>query len=162
MYQAVSSESIHGTSSPEVFKNLSAGELLQNPLENYVVGLSFSPDMTPEAVKQANQKPKNRRTTIPDKPNNPMGLWGLIKSAIGKDLTKVPLPVNFSEPLSMLQRLVEDYEYSSILDKASNMKNSLEQMAAVAAFTVSSYSSTTHRTAKPFNPLLGETFECDR
>jgi hypothetical protein len=32
----------------------------------------------------------------------------------------------------------------------------------VAAFTVSSYSTTAIRTGKPFNPLLGETFECDR
>lgn len=35
-------------------------------------------------------------------------------------------------------------------------------MAFVAAFTVSSYSTTAIRTGKPFNPLLGETFECDR
>ena len=34
-----------------------------------------------------------------------------MKNCIGKDLSKIPLPVNFSEPLSMLQRLVEDYEY---------------------------------------------------
>lgn len=27
------------------------------------------------------------------------------------------MPVNFSEPLSMLQRLTEDYEYAEILDK---------------------------------------------
>lgn len=32
-----------------------------------------------------------------------MSLWSLIKNAIGKDLTKLPLPVNFNEPLSMLQ-----------------------------------------------------------
>lgn len=35
-------------------------------------------------------------------------------------------------------------------------------MAYVAAFTISSYSTTAARTGKPFNPLLGETFECDR
>jgi hypothetical protein len=35
-------------------------------------------------------------------------------------------------------------------------------MAFVAAFTVSSYSTTAIRSAKPFNPLLGETYECDR
>lgn len=37
-----------------------------------------------------------------------------------------------------------------------------EQLAYVAAFTISSYSTTSTRTGKPFNPLLGETFECDR
>ena len=35
-------------------------------------------------------------------------------------------------------------------------------MAYVAAFTVSSYSTTAIRSAKPFNPMLGETYECDR
>ncbi|XP_023322727.1 oxysterol-binding protein 1 [Eurytemora carolleeae] len=76
--------------------------------------------------------------------------------------SKIPVPVNFSEPLSMLQRLVEDFEYSDVLDKAASCSDDYEQMAYVAAFTVSSYSTTAVRTGKPFNPLLGETFECDR
>ena len=32
----------------------------------------------------------------------------------------------------------------------------------MAAFTVSSYAATAIRAAKPFNPLLGETYELDR
>jgi hypothetical protein len=35
------------------------------------------------------------------------------------------------------------------------------QMLNVAAFAVSGYSSTKARTCKPFNPLLGETYEAD-
>lgn len=70
--------------------------------------------------------------------------------------------VNFNEPLSMLQRLTEDLEYHELLDKAARCESSLEQMCLVAAFSVSSYSTTVHRTAKPFNPLLGETYELDR
>jgi len=71
--------------------------------------------------------------------------------------------VNFSEPLSFLQRLTEDFEYSDCLDRAAIVAgDSIEQMAYVAAFTVSSYATTTTRTHKPFNPLLGETYECDR
>lgn len=70
--------------------------------------------------------------------------------------------VNFSEPLSMLQRLAEDYEYADILHKAAKCTDSCEQLAMVAAFTVSSYATTSCRTGKPFNPLLGETYECDR
>lgn len=62
----------------------------------------------------------------------------------------------------MLQRLIEDYEYADILDMASLCSDSCEQMAYVAAFTVSSYATTSNRTGKPFNPLLGETYECDR
>jgi hypothetical protein len=62
----------------------------------------------------------------------------------------------------MLQRLTEDLEYSDLLDRAARCESSLEQMCLVAAFSVSSYSTTIHRTAKPFNPLLGETYELDR
>ena len=62
----------------------------------------------------------------------------------------------------MLQRLSEDLEYYELLDKAAKCQSSLEQMCYVAAFTISSYSTTVHRTGKPFNPLLGETFELDR
>lgn len=62
----------------------------------------------------------------------------------------------------MLQRLTEDLEYHHLLDKAVNCTSSVEQMCLVAAFSVSSYSTTVHRIAKPFNPMLGETFELDR
>jgi len=62
----------------------------------------------------------------------------------------------------MIQRLTEDFEYSDCLDSAASCSDSIEQLSWVAAFTVSSYSTTTNRTGKPFNPLLGETFECDR
>ncbi len=62
----------------------------------------------------------------------------------------------------MLQRLTEDFEYANVLDAASKCKDPFERLAYVAAFTISSYSTTSTRTSKPFNPLLGETFECDR
>jgi len=103
-----------------------------------------------------------RRSKVPEKPDISFSLWSIMKNCIGKDLSKIPVPVNFSEPLSMLQRLVEDFEYSDILDKASAMEDDLEQMTYVAAFTVSSYSTTAIRVGKPFNPLLGETYESDR
>lgn len=77
-------------------------------------------------------------------------------------LPPLSLQVNFNEPLSMLQRLTEDLEYHELLDKAVKCESSTEQMCFVAAFSVSSYSTTVHRTAKPFNPLLGETYELDR
>ncbi|CAK9800530.1 Oxysterol-binding protein 1 [Anthophora quadrimaculata] len=105
---------------------------------------------------------RKRRTRVPEKPNYPLNLWSIMKNCIGKDLSKIPMPVNFSEPLSMLQRLTEDYEYADILDRAAECTDSCEQMAYVAAFTISSYSTTASRTGKPFNPLLGETYECDR
>lgn len=126
---------------------------------------SYSPPMDPPvdgSIKLKDGTCKKRRTRVPDKPNCPLSLWSIMKNCIGKELSKIPMPVNFSEPLSMLQRLTEDYEYAEILDKAATCDDSCEQLAYVAAFTVSSYSTTANRTGKPFNPLLGETYECDR
>ncbi len=105
---------------------------------------------------------KTRRKEILPRPNYSLNLWSIMKNCIGKDLSKIPLPVNFSEPLSMLQRVTEELEYSNLLDIASEIEDQWEQLAYVAAFTVTSFSTTANRTNKPFNPLLGETYECDR
>jgi hypothetical protein len=89
-----------------------------------------------------------------------------MKGAIGKDLSKIAMPVNFNEPLSFTQRIVEDMEYSSLLDKASNCADPYTKIAQVAAFASSPFANhvagSVQRTGKPFNPLLGETFELDR
>ncbi|CAG2110463.1 unnamed protein product [Medioppia subpectinata] len=111
---------------------------------------------------ELNSGKRLRRKTIPERPNQSLNLWSFMKNCIGKELTKVPMPVNFNEPLSMLQRLTEDYEYADLLHKASKVRDSCEQLTYIAAFSVTSYATTSNRTGKPFNPLLGETYECDR
>lgn len=78
---------------------------------------------------------------------------------IGKDMTKMTLPVSFNECTSLLQRVAEDMEYTDLLDQAADRSDSTERMVYVAAFAASEYSSTINRVAKPFNPLLGETYE---
>jgi len=72
--------------------------------------------------------------------------------------------VGFSEPLSFLQRLTEDLEYSDCLDAAAALgdDDSCLRLAYVTAFSVSGYANTTERLFRPFNPLLGETYECNR
>lgn len=87
------------------------------------------------------------------------GLWQALKTCVGKDLSRISLPVWFNEPLSFLQRTAEDLEYSSLLDSAAACGDPAQRAALVGAFVVSHYSSTTARSSKPFNPLLGETFE---
>jgi oxysterol-binding protein 1 len=88
-----------------------------------------------------------------------VSVWSVLKDAIGKDLTKISIPVVFNEPISMLQRLCEDMEYSHLLDRADRCSTSLERLIHIAGWAVSNYSSTVDRTGKPFNPLLGETYE---
>ncbi|KAL3316154.1 hypothetical protein Ciccas_005203 [Cichlidogyrus casuarinus] len=106
-----------------------------------------------------------RRKHMNPRPNIRLHLWSFIKNVIGKDLTQIPLPVHFNEPLSALQRVTEDLTYSALLDKAAecgNRGDHVMQLAYFAAFTVSIYSQSLERTTKPFNPLLGETYELDR
>uniref|UniRef100_A0A3Q3LZV6 Oxysterol-binding protein n=1 Tax=Mastacembelus armatus TaxID=205130 RepID=A0A3Q3LZV6_9TELE len=139
-------------------------DAMEDPAEFITVPFDeLSLTSNPESPQPLDIEPvRQRRTRIPDKPNYYLNLWSIMKNCIGKELSKIPMPVNFNEPLSMLQRLSEDLEYYELLDKAAKCQSSLEQMCYVAAFTVSSYSTTVNRTGKPFNPLLGETFELDR
>ncbi|XP_072034757.1 oxysterol-binding protein-related protein 6-like isoform X2 [Amphiura filiformis] len=106
-----------------------------------------------------------RRTCLPapQPDTSHLSLWNILKKNIGKDLSKIAMPVALNEPLSMLQVLCEELEYSELLDKAAETEDPYKRMVFVAAFAVSSYSSTyTRAGTKPFNPLLGETYECVR
>ncbi|CAH2305848.1 oxysterol-binding -related 6 isoform X8 [Pelobates cultripes] len=106
-----------------------------------------------------------RRTSLPapSPDTSNINLWNILRNNIGKDLSKVSMPVELNEPLNTLQHLCEELEYSELLDKASEMDDPHERMALIAAFAVSGYSSTYYRAgSKPFNPVLGETYECIR
>ena len=105
---------------------------------------------------------RKRRTRIPDKPADSSNLWEIMKNCIGRDLSRIPMPVNFNEPISFLQRLTEGLEYSELLTRAADSSTVEEALSYLAALAVSTYSTSAARTSKPFNPLLGETFECDR
>ncbi|KAJ1296326.1 hypothetical protein BS78_01G291700 [Paspalum vaginatum] len=107
-----------------------------------------------------------RRSKLPEPVEKEKGvsLWSMIKDNVGKDLTRVCLPVYFNEPLSSLQKCFEELEYSYLLDHAYECGlrgNGLMRILYVAAFAVSGYASTDSRPCKPFNPLLGETYEAD-
>jgi len=71
------------------------------------------------------------------------------------------IPVEFNEPLGMLQKSSEMFEYEDLLRQANREKDPVLRIVLVAAFNIAQYTSTENRIAKPFNPLLGETFEFD-
>lgn len=103
-----------------------------------------------------------------------------------QELSKIAMPVIFNEPLSFLQRLSEYMEHTHLVHQANATSDSIERMKVthlcmsrrkgvvplcahpktalqcVAAFAVSAVASQWERTGKPFNPLLGETFELIR
>lgn len=155
--------------------------------------------------------PRRRCLPAASGPGADVSLWNILRNNIGKDLSKVSMPVQLNEPLNTLQRLCEELEYSRLLDQASRTADPCERMVPrqlpagpllaaglpprapqslpavgwhlpfsdplppsgislpsplqvyIAAFAVSAYSSTYHRAGcKPFNPVLGETYECER
>ncbi|KAG9345175.1 hypothetical protein JZ751_009718 [Albula glossodonta] len=76
---------------------------------------------------------RRRRACLaaPSPNTSSISLWNILKNNIGKDLSKVAMPVQLNEPLNTLQRLCEELDYY-------------------------------RAGGKPFNPVLGETYECDR
>ena len=80
---------------------------------------------------------------------------------VGKDVLSVAsLPIWLFEPTTTLQRIGEIFEHGHrLLVLADNEPDPAMRMAYVAAFAVANYAGS-ERTLKPFNPILGETFEC--
>ncbi|KAG0560825.1 hypothetical protein KC19_9G016700 [Ceratodon purpureus] len=86
-------------------------------------------------------------------------VWTVLKNAVGRDLNHITMPATINEPLSVLQKCAEELQYRHLLEQAVQKKDSLERLLLATAFTCASYYGSIHRDAKPFNPLLGETYE---
>lgn len=81
---------------------------------------------------------------------------------MGMDVTSLmSVPLFIMEPFSMLQKMAEIMEYTHLLDAANAEEDPYERIALVAAFLVTPFGAA-ERTWKPFNPVLGETFEADK
>merc|ERR1719494_116550 len=93
---------------------------------------------------------------------NEFSIWSVLKQSVGKDLSRIAMPVIFNEPLSFLQRISEYIDYIDILNEAALIEDPIRRLLKVAVYMISCNASTDHRIGKPFNPLLGETFELIR
>ncbi|XP_078501716.1 oxysterol-binding protein-related protein 7 [Lissotriton helveticus] len=128
-----------------------------------VIGASTLAQKETTAVSLPVGIPRRSSLPAPSVHSSDVSLWNILRNNIGKDLSKVSMPVQLNEPLNTLQRLCEELEYSALLDMASQSQDPCERMVCIAAFAVSAYASTYHRAgSKPFNPVLGETYESDR
>lgn len=107
-----------------------------------------------------------RRNAVNAPTGTPPSLVSFMRKNVGKDLSTISMPVTANEPISALQRFAEVVEYSSLLDDAANKpRSSIERLIYVTAFAVSYLSSIRVKERairKPFNPMLGETFELVR
>lgn len=101
-----------------------------------------------------------RRKELPvPKASAKFSLLSMMRQVFGKDLSRISMPICLNEPLSFIQRISEDLEYHDLLNKACRAKSVAERVAYITVFASSAISSTFLRLSKPFNPLLGETFE---
>ncbi|CBZ50967.1 oxysterol-binding family protein, related [Neospora caninum Liverpool] len=132
----------------------------------YALSLLFPSDVPPilnfleaSAGRLGGVMPQRRTALSKPRTEFKVGLWSILKDCIGKDLSRISMPVYFNEPTSFLQRLLEDFQYADLVHAASLFPDPVDRLLLVTLFAISPYASATGRTYKPFNPLLGETFE---
>ncbi|KAJ2777440.1 Oxysterol-binding protein 3 [Coemansia interrupta] len=89
-----------------------------------------------------------------------VSLISILRKNVGKDLSSIAMPLVMNEPINALQSLCEELMYQRLLVLAAEQADSLDRLMHVAAFAISALSSKKPRAErKPFNPLLGETYE---
>ncbi|KAL9130133.1 MAG: hypothetical protein Q9217_001607 [Psora testacea] len=119
----------------------------------------------PSSLTPLPTQPVKRRTAVHPPTVNPPSLIGFLRKNVGKDLSTISMPVSANEPISLLQRLAEVLEYSSLLDTAGSAETSTERLLYITTFAISSLSSARVKERairKPFNPMLGESFDLVR
>lgn len=106
-----------------------------------------------------------RRKAVPPASVSPPSLIGFLRKNVGKDLSTISMHASANEPLSLLQRMAEQLEYASLLDSAASNSTPSHRLLYVAAFAISQFSvyrAKERAIRKPFNPMLGETYELVR
>lgn len=110
-------------------------------------------------------KKVERRNDVKAQLSSPPSLISFLRKNVGKDLSSITMPVTSNEPISILQTIAESFEYANTLQQLSDLSSPFEPLATVSAFAISALSIYRERTRslrKPFNPLLGETYELVR
>jgi hypothetical protein len=92
-------------------------------------------------------------------PHIKVSIWAIIKDSIGKDISKLTVPVYFNDPTSLLQKCAQSLEYNDILDQATKLESQEMRLAYVAVHSITQVTICERNATKPFNPILGETYE---
>ena len=84
----------------------------------------------------------------------------IVKEMIISVTQNKPAPVYFNEPLSICQKQCEKFFYLDLLKKVSlENKNKSLQLAYISAFIIGEIFLGLNRNLKPFNAIIGETYE---
>lgn len=91
----------------------------------YRKSVSSAPDVPSSVPKET-----GRRTVLPaqSSDNSHIGILTILYNNIGKDLSRVSMPVALNEPLNLLQRVSEELEYSELLDVANRTDDPYQRM----------------------------------
>uniref|UniRef100_A0A8C7U6I9 Oxysterol-binding protein n=1 Tax=Oncorhynchus mykiss TaxID=8022 RepID=A0A8C7U6I9_ONCMY len=149
-----------GLSDVTTTSNSEPDEVHASATLNYRTSVSRAPDMVSTVPTNT-----GRRTVLPANcvDNSHIGIMTILYNNIGKDLSRVSMPCGLNEPLNLLQRVSEELEYSELLDIANRTEDPFERMLYIGVFSISGYAWATWRNRyKPFNPVLGETYEIHR
>lgn len=122
--------------------------------------ITILPDITPV---------EHRATVLPPR-LPPPSIIGFLRKNAGKDLSTVAMPVSANEPTSLLQRLAEPFESARLLAVASSAPFAgpdkvIDRLLYITAFAIAGFASNRVKERairKPFNPMLGESFELIR
>ena len=79
---------------------------------------------------------------------------------LGSDLSKIPLPVDILEPRSLLEKLSDLFVHPALLGKIGDVRDPMQRMVALCRWFVSGFHVRPKGPRKPYNPILGETFDC--
>ena len=98
----------------------------------------------------------NKRVNLPHKIVCPKNM---VKELITNMTKKAPSPIYFNEPISMGQKQCEKFKYIDLLIKAGKESSKEMQMCYISAFLIGEIFLNLGRSLKPFNPIIGETYE---
>lgn len=159
---------ISQTCSAEKLSEMSSNKNVQESVcnsdddEEFYDAVQADESASSDLTSQANEFSHRSELPCTSFSRDSISLWHILKQSIGKELSRITMPVVFNEPLSFIQRLCEYMDYTNLLQQASSKQDSINRLEMVSTFAIAALASQYERLGKPFNPLLGETYEYKR
>lgn len=98
--------------------------------------------------------------TDDEPPPRSLFLHLLSQLRVGMDLSRITLPTFVLEPRSLLEKLTDFLTHGQTLIRAGELEDPVDRLLEVTRWFISGYHVKPKGVKKPYNPTLGETFEC--
>ena len=130
--------------------------------DNYVDGVEFESPSHDEVEDDMKENHEYSLESENMEEHKSLILHLLSKLKLGMDLTKVSLPTFILEPRSLLEMFADFYGYPDLFLKISEQQSAEERMLAAVEYYLTSFYAARkgHYSKKPYNPVLGEIFQC--